>query len=190
MSACGAAWNRLHQLPDCPEDSELAETQSGTGIGCYRDGKPNGPFSFFYPNGALEARAMFRDGVLDGTFVAYHPNGRMKFQTAVKQGLFEGPLVVWREDGSIAKIATHKHDRLDGPYEERRPDGSVTMQGQFENGVQHGKWTYLPREGKKPIIVDYEHGRVVIPLLELRRLPDDADAGAADAASVDDSEAR
>ncbi len=176
VGACAGAWGRLNAIPDCPGGTEMAETQHREGVGCYRNGAPDGPFVFFDDDGHVTARMTFKSGKMEGRVTFYYPDGHVKFVTNMHQGKMEGRLVVYRDDGSIRKIATHRHGVLDGPYEERRADGSPVVRGQFAGGLKQGKWSSWSARGVKPRTLEFDHGRAVIPLLEIHRLPEDAGA--------------
>lgn len=171
FGACAGAFRRAQSLPDCPSGTELAQTQHRAGVGCYRDGVPDGPFVFFDDQAHVIARTTFHDGVMNGRIVTYYPDGHVRFTTAVRKGKLEGRLVVYRDDGSIEKIATHHHGVLDGPYEERRADGSPVMRGRYSRGLQQGTWSYWSARGARPRTFRFEHGHVVIPPPEPPRTP-------------------
>jgi antitoxin component YwqK of YwqJK toxin-antitoxin module len=170
--ACTTGMRRLESLPACPSGSEMSETEGRNGLGCYRDGKPHGPFVFFYDDGVVRARAAFDHGALNGRFTEYWENGVERFTVLVKDGKFEGPLVNHFPDGKIDRIATYQNDILDGPYEQRRADGSMQMKGQYLDGEQTGTWTYWRKPGAKPERYEFSRGKVLVPLFEMKRLPD------------------
>jgi len=176
VGACASMFRRVHALPDCPSGTEMAETQHGQGVGCYRDGAPDGPFVFFDEHGNVASQAQFKNGKLEGRTTFYYPDGHVKFTTAMRAGNMQGRLVVYRDDGSIRKIATHRQGVLDGPYEERRADGAPVVRGTFSRGLKQGRWTYWSARGARPRTFEFDRGRAAVPLLEIRRLPDDGGA--------------
>src|SRR5690606_2654743 len=59
----------------------------------YVNGRLNGSFVEYFPDGILKAEGMYKDGVLDGKVMRYHPNGKPLFEERWKNRKKHG---IWK----------------------------------------------------------------------------------------------
>ena len=88
------------KFSDVPFTGEV----NGRWQGSMKDGKKDGSFKIYHPNGQLMSKQDFRAGKENGSFVAYHSNGQLWMKHQYKNGKREGfskafaaQLTVWME---------------------------------------------------------------------------------------------
>jgi hypothetical protein len=81
----------------------------GQGQGQIKDGKQEGPWVWYDPNGQLLAEGDYKDGKEDGPWVWYWDNGQLLGEGDYKDGKEDGPWVSYNEDGT-------KNDEVSGTY--------------------------------------------------------------------------
>ncbi|HLW38836.1 MAG TPA: hypothetical protein VL021_00925 [Brumimicrobium sp.] len=65
----------------------------------YKDGRLNGPFVEYFPDGVLKGEGVYKEGALDGLVKRYHPNGRLLFEERWKNRKKHGLWKTFDEDG-------------------------------------------------------------------------------------------
>ena len=90
----------------------------------YTDGKPDGKWVTFFPNGALKSIENWKNGKLNGKYVIYQENGLKVMQTSYINGNDNGEYFLYHENGNLQ------------------------VQGYFKNGIPIGTWKYYHPDGK------------------------------------------
>ncbi len=68
-----------------------------------KNGKRNGKYICYYPNGQLSEKGSFKNNKMNGKFSAYYPNGNILKIYTVKEGKLHGAFKVFSIDGEITK---------------------------------------------------------------------------------------
>ncbi|WP_291259472.1 toxin-antitoxin system YwqK family antitoxin [Fusobacterium sp.] len=90
----------------------------------YLNGKANGKWLTFYPNGNLKSIENWKNGKLFGKFVLYQENGNKIFETVYLNGKDNGKYLLFHKNGVLQ------------------------VQGTFSNGIPKGTWKYYNKSGK------------------------------------------
>ena len=90
----------------------------------YVDGKPDGKWVTFFPNGALKSIENWKIGKLNGKYVIYQENGIKVMETSYVMGKDNGDYFLFHENGALR------------------------VRGYFKNGIPTGTWKYYHSDGK------------------------------------------
>ncbi len=71
--------------------------------GTYRDGKRDGDWIYYYPNGQKEAIGRYRDGVENGPWTMWYEDGRLQSQGVYLDGRMDGKWVFHYESGETVE---------------------------------------------------------------------------------------
>lgn len=90
----------------------------------YKDGKPNGKWITFFPNGNIKSIENWKNGKLNGKYVIYQENGKKVMETNYLDGRDNGSYFLYHENGVLQ------------------------VEGYFKMGVPIGTWKYYNSKGK------------------------------------------
>ena len=65
----------------------------------YKDGKPNGKWLEWYPEGQQKTQLSFASGKRDGECSEWHPNGQLRWRATFREGQPDGNWDEWEPDG-------------------------------------------------------------------------------------------
>jgi antitoxin component YwqK of YwqJK toxin-antitoxin module len=82
-----------------------------------RDGKRNGPWSSFFPNGSIRSRAVFVDGLQEGATEVFYDNGMTYYKGQYHRDRPVGEWVFFDPAGTLMK--TVRYDSLGTIIEQR-----------------------------------------------------------------------
>ena len=87
-------------------------TVKGLEQGKFRNGKKQGLWVAYHPNGQLWAKEAYRNGKRNGHWVGYYPSGRLMFKGTYKDERKEGSWVWYNKDGTPSKdlTGTYRND--------------------------------------------------------------------------------
>lgn len=78
----------------------------------YKDGKLDGLYREWYPNGQLFYEKTYKDGQLDGLYRRWYSNGQLWDECTFKDGKLDGISREWYPNGRLSFEYTHKDDNL------------------------------------------------------------------------------
>lgn len=93
--------------------------------GAWKQGRPDGQWTWSYANGKPRRIESFRDGRRTGTCTEYFPNGKKSRQQEWENGRQHGKSVSWYANGK------------------------KEYEGQWQQGRMAGRWTFWGRDGNK-----------------------------------------
>lgn len=142
-------------------NAELASKKDATGSilekGIIRDGKKDGIFMTYHPNGRIktlgsyvndqlsgvylelsdkeqvESKTNYLNGVLHGPHATYN-FGRPTLELTYQNGVQEGPFNEYSNRGKLAKTGSFKNGKLDGSMKFYDDDENLTMEFEYKNG--------------------------------------------------------
>ena len=87
------------------------------------NGRFEGPYERFYPDGSVFSRGAYQEGVWHGPFESFYQDGAPWMEGRYEEGALDGPYVAYGEDGSVQERGT---------YASGSPCGTWTMDGEEE----------------------------------------------------------
>ena len=82
-----------------------------------KDGKRNGPYELYYPNGQLRRKTFFLNDQYDGPYEEFYDNGQQSIKTSFKNGKYDGALIRYYPDGTIQATGNHREGVFEGLQE-------------------------------------------------------------------------
>jgi antitoxin component YwqK of YwqJK toxin-antitoxin module len=76
------------------------------------DNKNVGEWKYYYANGSLETKGMFINDIPQGEWVFYYPDGVLKSIGSFKDGLRHGPWYQYEENGDLKLIYFFRHGKF------------------------------------------------------------------------------
>lgn len=67
------------------------------------NGKPNGKYVEYYPDGTLAEASYYKNGELDGKLEEYYDDGKLRTTQQFINGLFTGEIIGYRSNGKLAE---------------------------------------------------------------------------------------
>lgn len=152
-------------------------------IGKYVNKLEQGPWEYFYFNGAKQSKGSFLNGKPTGEWINWRPDGQILNKInydkkGLKQGFFieylyrlnethemffvndtlEGK-IIWRHfDGHKIIEGYYKKGLRDGKWNWYHPNGKIESDGKFLDDKFHGHWIYYFDNGKKDNEGDFTGG--------------------------------
>jgi antitoxin component YwqK of YwqJK toxin-antitoxin module len=152
--------------------------------GTFKNDKPVGQFTRYYPNGSkmaemefceagIRARAelFYQDGTraASGIYVdekkdsiwkyfSYY-DGRPAFFETFNNGLKEGSSGVWYPNGELSELFWYENNMRHGPWQQYYENGAVRIDARFENDLRHGGFTFYSPSGRIEFSGEYYRNR-------------------------------
>lgn len=95
---------------------------------------------------------------------SYYPSGSIRTEATVKNGLLNGAAVMYFENGERMSEAHYKDGMLDGVSLSYYAGGRRKDEATYSEGVLHGKSTAWREDGALLSQVEFQRGRVVLPV--------------------------
>ena len=116
-----------------------------------KNGKAEGTFGLFYPDGQLKGLFSAKDGKTDGHTWEWWPNGELKLEGEFSAGKLK-KLKIWNENGEKgARVTGLGKERIEIFYE----NGTKESEGVYENGTLR-VMTQWDRSGNLELQVKYD----------------------------------
>ncbi len=86
------------------------EVRVGTrgGEGMIQDGRRDGTWTKYFPNGALLQKQTYKDGFLDGPWLTFYVTGQLRSEKTYKGGKLEGPWLNYSVKGELVSVINYK----------------------------------------------------------------------------------
>ncbi len=146
------------------------------GTGVMVNGTMEGLWKFENPkSNQLIQTINFDQGRRDGTAVAFHPNGNKQIEAEYKDNQLNGSFRQYDATGALKTTMVYKDSVRVGPFveyygREGQPsffDPRVKkVEGQYQDGKEHGTWVTNYNNGQTAIIRNYENGKLEGPYTE------------------------
>lgn len=105
----------------------------------YLNGKAQGNFEGYYPDGQPMFLRPYHHGEKHGEHLGYYSNGQLKFRYFFEHGMSTGNHLQWYEDGSKHSSQNYEAGREKGLQQVWRPDGKLRSNYVVrENGRKYG----------------------------------------------------
>lgn len=148
--------------------------------GTFVDGKPEGRFVYYYPNGKVKiisdfsqkgkisrtrmfhevngklmAVGKYLDEKRDSTWRFYSEDSVLVSEEPYTQGKKNGVVKSYFPNGKVAEEKPYKMDVLDGVWKQYFDDGAMKAQGKYVNGLMEGKVFFYYPDGKTSVAGNY-----------------------------------
>jgi hypothetical protein len=101
--------------------------------GNYVDGKEEGIWEYFYPNGQLSMKGSYKNGEYNGKWVFFHEDGSLDQKGSFKNGERYGEWS-WYENNLLHSKCSFKNGKANGIWEFYNEDGSLRSKSLYDNG--------------------------------------------------------
>jgi len=106
-----------------------------------------GEYTEHYENGMLKMELFLKDGRPEGTYVIYFPNGKISEVRAYYKGIFHGEWRTYNEVGSLLATANYKNGEKDGVWHIWNEKGILRFEMFYAKGRRLGTWRSWDDEG-------------------------------------------
>ena len=120
----------------------------------FKGGKPDGPFVAYHKNGQLRVRGQFKNGKPQGTIVSYYANGQLKSRYQILNKGFHGISVGYYGNGQLKVRGGYKDSRKEGIWVAYYADGTLWCRGSFTKDRIDGPWEFYEKK-KTPSLSGY-----------------------------------
>ena len=80
--------------------------------GTYKNGRRDGAWITYYPNGQKAAESNFKDDRKDGREAAWYRSGKKQLEADYKNGVPHGAITMWNEQGVVVLTREYKDGKL------------------------------------------------------------------------------
>lgn len=167
-------WLLILLLPAYPQ---FLTAQHQREKGELRNGKRDGVWEFFYPDGKLMARERYSLGVLQGEAVSYfpegqlmqkenwiddvlqdsafyyHPNGKLHRKGRYENGVYEGCWITYYPDGNREQFGNYQKGYPEGKFLNWFEDGFLKEEGNYRLGKKSGQFIFYSEKSKGKISI-------------------------------------
>ena len=129
---------RVYQTGESEPYSGWAKLRKDSGqlayLGQYKDGKFDGLYTEWHPDGQKQREESYKNGIPNGSFTEWHENGQKKLTYVSENGRTVGPVTWWHENGQKLLEYTSKDGRKDGLSTGWHDNGQKSMEVTFKDG--------------------------------------------------------
>lgn len=117
-----------------PEDFSIMEE------GSYVDGKKDGLWKTYFPNGNVSHEITWRNGVARGSVRSYYPDGKLREEGNWQEFCWVGTYRYYHPTGQSAyEFHFNRNGRREGEQRYFYPDGVLKYRGKWDNGAILGQ---------------------------------------------------
>ena len=123
--------------------------------------KQDGEFETYFEDNLDQIRFKYnmKDGKLDGLFEEFYPNGNLKWKTIYKNGKIHGELKQFFKDKSLMTQTNYKEQEIDGEYVTFFQDGKKRIEGNYIMGKLACEYKEWHANGKLSLHSYYKVGK-------------------------------
>jgi antitoxin component YwqK of YwqJK toxin-antitoxin module len=181
--ACAFAIWPIHGI-FCQENADTLFYENGNikGFGKIVNGKMDGLWIYYYPDGAVNAKENYKYGELHGDVFSFDFSGNLQahevwnrgvqtdtaryyFSSGLFErigrfddGLYDGEWRFYHESGLLKRVGSYKNGLPHGKWYFYNEEGIIEQLGQFEEGVEHGEWKFFAPDGRLEFSGSYDRG--------------------------------
>lgn len=121
---------------------------------------PDGPFTWYHPNGHVEKECTFGNNFYQGTVTYYYPDSTLRAVEQRKDGDFHGLSKFYHENGKIKSEQMYENGKRNGSFKFYFSDGTLRAEENFKNDKLHGLQKQYWENGKLRNEINYKDGLV------------------------------
>ena len=134
---------------------ELHSNRALHSLGYLRDGRKQGIWISWYPNGKIEKHVGWKNDYYQGIFQTWHKNGNRKVIGQTTEGEMDGEWKGYYMNGQIGSLSLNKLGQLIR-IEVWQPDGKRCLDSRVENGT--GQYLLYDEKGEVYERREFEKG--------------------------------
>ncbi len=119
-----------HQLPQTYPGGQ----QKSAGL--YKNGKPEGVWTWWFENGQKMMEGAFADGKRNGIWNTWYHNGQMKSMGLYSNDMLNGTYISWFRNGNLKQSGNYKNDKLHGLQQWYDTQGVLIEKTIFSDGEE------------------------------------------------------
>lgn len=128
--------------------------------GNYLNGKREGIWSEFHPNGLLKSATSYVNGVKEGLYVELNQNGQMTKRFFYHNNVRHGEYKEFNYT-SVKEERMYKLGKLEGVVKIYYDGGKIMEEGAYSNGLREGVSKWYDQNGNVTITYEYKNGELV-----------------------------
>ena len=114
-----------------------------------KDGKREGPATWWHPNGQKRSETPYKDGRSEGLSTSWYVNGQKQSEVTYKNGKEEGLVTKWHENGQKEFEATYKDGKVEGPSIVWHRNGQKRYESTYKDGKKVSEMKEWDEEGNE-----------------------------------------
>jgi antitoxin component YwqK of YwqJK toxin-antitoxin module len=128
--------------------------------GTYKNGKRNGTWTEYHPNGLVKSITSYVDGKKEGIFVELNNNGQLVKRVFYHNNLRHGEYKEFNY-AAVKEVRTYQFDKLEGVVQIFYDNGKMMEEGNYKNGTRDGISKWYDQNGNMTIQYEYKNGELV-----------------------------
>jgi hypothetical protein len=140
-----------------------AIVNNGTAIslqGNYLNGKREGIWSEFYPNGLLKSATSYINGIREGLYVELNQSGQMTKRFFYHNNIRHGEYKEFNYS-TVKEERMYNMGKLEGLVKVYYDGGKIMEEGAYQNGLRDGVSKWYDQNGNVTITYEYKKGELV-----------------------------
>jgi hypothetical protein len=106
----------------------------------FKNHKPHGSYTEFWPNGKVKETGQFEMGLKEGEWLNYFESGKKMGVRNYENGWLNGEQNLWYENGKLFMTFNYQNFMLNGPYVRNNEKGELLESGTFRDNYPDGSW--------------------------------------------------
>jgi antitoxin component YwqK of YwqJK toxin-antitoxin module/tetratricopeptide (TPR) repeat protein len=106
--------------------------------GTIKADKMDGPWKYYYPNGAVETEVTYKNDEMDGVLKHFYANGKLHYEMPYVNGSREGYYRSLYKNGNISVEGYYKDNEQNGDWKDYFPNGKISTLEYYVDGVNTG----------------------------------------------------
>ena len=130
---------------------QYENTESVKASGELKNGKPDGDWRIYYPNGNIEAVIHYNEGNPDGEAYFYYNTSAqdLRCKTEFSDGQIDGDYKEFYKNGNTKAKLEFDDNQRDGDAEFYYPNGNLKIEAKYKNDSKKGDWKYFAPNGEE-----------------------------------------
>ncbi|MBS1505057.1 MAG: toxin-antitoxin system YwqK family antitoxin [Bacteroidetes bacterium] len=173
-SSAGAPEQKTGDLTDLPAGANKVEYPDAPGLvgivvgtatsktesGQYFNGKRNGSWVQYYPNGLPMSITSYANGEKEGLYVEFGTNNNLVKRCYYHKGLRHGEYKEFNYT-TLKEERNYVNGKIEGATKVYYDNGKVMEEGLYKNGLREGISKWYDQEGKLTIEYEYKNGELI-----------------------------
>ena len=144
--------------------AELATKKNASGIiteqGVIRDGKKDGIFMTYHPNGRIKTIGSYINDQLNGVYLELSEREQVETKTNYLNGVLHGAHATYKFGRPTLEL-TYQDGTQEGPFTEYSDRGKMSKKGSFKDGKLHGQLQFFDDDENMTMEFEYKNGEKV-----------------------------